>query len=157
LSYEKIIEHASGDKTLELKTEEIKDDTGLIRFVPKTDRQRKIQKAMIPYCNLLYKSIYLYDHRMHLERGLDDAEIEIDETFEDIFERENYGLGPPELHDYQDHYKGMLLQLAQDFNEPEEKSRSKSNPSLKRQLSAPSRMNGRRTSKSKTMKRARSA
>lgn len=161
-TYEEIIGHASGDKRFELKTEDIKDDTGLIRFVPKTEEQRRIQKKMLPYCNLLYKSIYLYDHRMHLERGLDDAEIEIDEMVEDIFERDNYGLGPPELHDYQDHYRGMLLQLANDFNYEESKSRSKSKSisrkkvSIRRQLSAPSRLDILRKSKSKTVKRARS-
>jgi len=164
LTDEKIIEHASGDKRLELKTEDIKDDTGFIRFVPKTERQKKIQKAMVPYCNLLYKSIYLYDERMKLDPEFDGAEIEINNNVEDMFlyasdDEENPGLLRPELNYYHEYYRGMLLQLANEFNEPEPRSRvSKKNsrPSMKTHLSAPSRMNGPKMSKLKTIKRARS-
>jgi hypothetical protein len=168
LTYEEIIGHASGDKRFELKTEEIKDDTGLIRFVPKTEEQRKIQKKMLPYCNLLYKSIYLEDHRMHLERGFDDAEIKIEEDFVDMFIHgyENENMEMPKLKDYHEFYRGMLRQFAIDFDYEESKSRSESKSvsksisrkrvSIRRQLSAPSRLDILRKSKSKTVKRARS-
>lgn len=160
LSYEKIIGHASGDKRFELKTEEINDDTGLLRFVPKTEEQRKIQKQMLPYCNLLYKSIYLDDHRMHLERGFDDAEIKIEEDFVDMFVNgyENENMDMPELKDYHEFYRGMLLQFEHDFYyagpRADSKSISRKRVSIGRQRSAPI---GDRRSKSKTIKRARSA
>jgi hypothetical protein len=161
LTYEQIIGHGSGDKSLELKTEEINDDTGLIRFVPKTEEQRKIQKAMTHYCNLLYKSIYLDDHRMHLERGFDDAEIKIEEDFVEKFVDHNEDNEMPELNDYHEHYREMLLQLEDDFYYAEPRGRSKSisrkKMSIIRQLSAPSRLNLQRKSNSKTVKRARSA
>ena len=162
LSYEKIIEHASGDKRFELKTEDIKDDTGLIKFVPKTEEQKKIQKKMLPYCNLLYKSIYLEDHRMHLDPGFDDVEIGIEEDFVEMFVNghENENMDMPELKDYHEFYRGMLLQFANDFKYAESRSKSKSisrkRVSIGRQLSAPSRLDVLRKSKSKTVKRARS-
>lgn len=159
MTYEAIIGHASGDKRYELKTEDIRDDTGLIRFVPKTEKQKKIQKQMLPYCNLLYKSIYLDDHRMHLERGIDDAEIKIEEDFIEMFvnDSENEHMEMPELYDYHEFYREMLLNLADDFNRPDSRAMSKNisrkRVSIGRQRSAPI---GDRRSKSKTLKRARS-
>lgn len=157
LSYEKIIEHASADKSLELKAEDIKDDTGFIKFVPKTERQKKLQRGMIPYCNLLYKSMYLIHPEDRVNIELDQAEIDINEMVEDIFLDSHDGVGTPQLHDYHEHYRGMLMQYAIDFGEPTPRSKSQSrsnskSTSVKRQLSLPS-----RKSKSTTMKRTRSA
>jgi hypothetical protein len=149
LSYEKIIEHASGDKSLELKTEDIKDDTGFIRFVPKTERQKKIQKLMIPYCNLLYKSVFLHDEGNDLEVELEDDEIAINDQVEDIFSYSHDDTEKPELHDYHEHYRGMLRQHEIDFNIPEPRSKRR----ITRQLSFQPRIS---KSKKKTMKRARS-
>jgi hypothetical protein len=104
---------------------------------------------MIPYCNLLYKSVFLHDEGNDLEVELEPDEIEINEMVEDIFSYSHDDTESPELSDYHEHYRGMLLQHEIDFNIPEPTSKRR----ITRQLSLQSRKS---KSKKKTMKRARS-
>jgi expansin (peptidoglycan-binding protein) len=66
-SYNQIVNHACGDKTLQLRTEDIHDDTGFIKLVPNSKIQTVIQKEISLYCNLLYKIEFIFDYTHHLD------------------------------------------------------------------------------------------
>lgn len=145
-SYSQIIHHA----VMGMKTEDIQDDTGFIKLVPKSKRQFELQRDIAYYCNLLYKTEFIFDYRHHLDPDFDGKEIEILRNFENWF-YETYD-EEPVLEDYMWHLKNKMDELIKDFKLSRIGSQSNPNKITMRQRS----WNGRK-SKSVTLKRNRTA
>jgi hypothetical protein len=147
--FHQIINHASGDKTLQLRTEDIHDDTGFIKLVPNSKIQTVIQKEISLYCNLLYKIEFIFDYRHHLDPNLDKKEIEILLKFENWFYETNEE--EPLLEDYIRFLKAEMDEYVKDFKMSKYSTDTNHLSGTKRQRSASiSRTSG------KTMKRGRS-
>jgi len=72
-TYDNIIDYASGEQ----KLENIQDDTGLIRLIPRGPRQQDIQKTFAIFCNLSYQMVYIVNHEHNLDPAIDKMEISI--------------------------------------------------------------------------------
>jgi len=147
--FHQIINHASGDKALQLKTDDIQDDTGFIKLVPNSKIQTVLQKEIALYCNLLYKIEFIINYTHHLDPNLDKKEIEILRKFENWFYETNEE--EPVLEDYIRFLKAEMDEYAKDFKLSKYSTDTNHLSGTKRQRSASaSRSSG------KTMKRGRS-
>jgi len=148
-SYNQIINHACGDKTLQLRTEEIHDTTGFIKLVPTSKIQTALQKEIALYCNLLYKMEFINDYRHHLDPDYDKKEIQILQNFENWFYEKNDE--EPYFIDYINFLKAEMDEYVKDFKLSKYSTDTNHLSGTKRQRSASaSRSSG------KTMKRGRS-
>jgi hypothetical protein len=153
-SYPQIITNAVGG----LKSEDIQDDTGIIKMVPKSKKQVELQKGAALLCCLLYKIPFILEYKCHLDPSFpsDKQQITILTDYEKWF-YESTGGHEPELDDYLFFFKTQLDELAKEFKMSRfsRSSNSDQNKITVRQRSwnRPSK----RKSKSVTLKRARTA
>jgi hypothetical protein len=153
-SYPQIITNAVGG----LKSEDIQDDTGIIKMVPKSKKQVELQKGAALLCCLLYKIPFILEYKCHLDPSFpsDKQQITILTDYEKWF-YESTGGHEPELDDYLFFFKTQLDELAKEFKMSRfsRSSNSDQNKITVRQRSwnKPSK----RKSKSVTLKRNRTA
>jgi hypothetical protein len=152
-SYPQIINNAIGG----IKTEDIQDDTGLIKMVPKSKKQVELQKGAALLCCLLYKIPFILEYKCHLDPtfSTDILQITILTNYETWF-YESTGGHEPKLEDYLFFFKTQLDELGKEFK-MSRYSRSNSDQNnitaRHRSWNTPSK----RKSKSVTLKRARTA
>jgi len=146
-SYPQIINNAVSG----VKVEDIHDDTGFIKLIPRSNRQFELQRDIAYYCNLMYKTEFIFDYRHHLDPDFDGKEIEILRNFETWF-YETYD-EEPLLEDYIWYLKNKMDELVKDFKLSRISGQSNPNKITMRQRSW--NKNSKRKSKSVTLKRNR--
>jgi len=152
-SYPQIINHVLNG----MKTEDIQDDTGLIKMVPKSKKQVELQKGAALLCCLLYKIPFILEYKCHLDPSFptDKQQITILTNYETWF-YESTGGHEPELDDYLFFFKTQLSELGKEFKMSRfSRSNSDQNKITVRQRSW--NVPVRRKSKSVTLKRNRTA
>jgi hypothetical protein len=117
-TFDEIMNHASGDKSVEIKTADIDDDTGLIKLVPRTETQKNLQKEYANYCQMTYQLPYVLSGYFKYDKGfvLDRPLIKINTSFVSKFKKENDN-NYPESDDYLTFFQDKMSELRNKFNE----------------------------------------
>jgi hypothetical protein len=115
-SFEELINHASGDKSVELKTSDIEDDTGLIHLVPKTELQKIIQREYANFCQMTYQLPYVLNGRFTYDKTfvLDRPLIKIRNDFISNFKKKHNN-ADPKSEDFLEFFKENMNDLRLKF------------------------------------------